>query len=157
LEVYDVKKNFVILLLCLSIISFILPVSSANADYFNDNAVKVVLNGEEIKFEPNAIIWNATTLVPFRQLFETYGAEVDWNQVTKTVTATKGDTKIIITMDSLQAWVNDKEYKLNQAPFIAKDTAYINLRFVSEALGASVRFNKKDKVVNIDWTMDKRN
>lgn len=142
------------LLLCISFISLLLPVSNAHADYFDDVAVKVILNGEEVKFKPNAIIWNTTTMVPFRQLFESFGAEVEWNEYSQTVSAIKGDTKIVLTMDSFQAWVNDKEYKLSQTPFIAKDTAYINLRFVSEALGATVNFNKKGRTVTIDWNPD---
>lgn len=142
------------LLLCLSLMSIfwstqrIPSINAANSEEFT---AKVVLNGKEMKFDPNVIAWNATILAPFRQLFEAYSAEVQWDSVTKTVTAKKDDTIIKITMESFQAWVNDKEYKLTQAPFVAEGTAYVNLRFVSEALGATVNYNKKENVVSIDW------
>ncbi|WP_148928715.1 copper amine oxidase N-terminal domain-containing protein [Paenibacillus methanolicus] len=153
------RKKAKFLLLCLSFMSIfwstqqIPSINAANSDEFT---AKVVLNGKQMNFDPNVIAWNSTTLVPFRQLFEAYSAEVQWDSVTKTVTAKKDDTTIKITMDNFQAWVNDKEYRLTQTPFIAEGTAYVNLRFVSEALGATVSYNKKDNVVLIDWVDDEQ-
>jgi hypothetical protein len=142
------KKFLIGLMTC---VVLMLPLSSVSADYFDDNAVNVVLNGEPVEFSPKAIVHNGNTMVSFRQLFEAYGANVGWNQETRSVTATKGDITIKLTQDSFKALVNDKEYKLTQTPYIAKDTLLINLRFVSEALGAEVKWQKNPRTVFITW------
>jgi len=130
---------------------FILTSGVAHADYLSENKVNVVLNGEALEFEPNAVAWNNNTMVPFRQLFEAYGAEVAWDQKTKKITAVKGDTTIELTIGSLEASVNGTAYKLTTGPIILKESAYVNLRFISEALGAVVNFSKKDRTVYIEY------
>lgn len=115
--------------------------------YYTKYAVKVVLNGKEMDFSPPATAVNNNTMVPFRQLFEAYGAEVNWQPGTKTITAIKDDITLKITIESLIAYVNDKEVQLTQAPFTAEYSdgnmyTFVNLRFISEALGAVVMFTK---------------
>ncbi|WP_017814783.1 copper amine oxidase N-terminal domain-containing protein [Paenibacillus shenyangensis] len=123
--------------------------SNTSADVFDDSKVKVILNGSELDFDPNAIIQNGNTMVPFRQLFEAYGAKVTWNQKTKTITAVKEDTTIRLTLDRFDAYVNNKKIKLTQTPYMAKNTSLVNLRFISEAMDAKVNFDKINLTVNI--------
>ena len=123
--------------------------SSTSADVFDDSKVKVILNGSELDFDPNAIIQNGNTMVPFRQLFEAYGAKVTWNQKTKTITAVKEDTTIRLTLDRFDAYVNNKKIRLTQTPYMAKSTSLVNLRFISEAMDAKVNFDKINLTVNI--------
>jgi len=123
--------------------------SSTSADVFDDSKVKVILNGSELDFDPNAIIQNGNTMVPFRQLFEAYGAKVIWDQKTKTITAVKEDTTIRLTLDRFDAYVNNKKIRLTQTPYMAKSTSLVNLRFISEAMDAKVNFDKINLTVNI--------
>ncbi|WP_046227481.1 copper amine oxidase N-terminal domain-containing protein [Paenibacillus dauci] len=123
--------------------------SNTSADVFDDSKVKVILNGSELDFDPNAIIQNGNTMVPFRQLFEAYGAKVTWNQKTKTITAVKEGTTIRLTLDRFDAYVNNKKIRLTQTPYMAKSTSLVNLRFISEAMDAKVNFDKINLTVNI--------
>lgn len=141
------KKFFGVLL---ATIIFGITTSVSYADIFDDSKVKVSYNGVEQKFNPNAVIWNNYTLVPFRQVFELYGAEVTWDQETKTVEATKGDTIITIRTPGKIAYINGEKVELAQGPINAKGTVLVGLRFVSEALGAEVSFDKKNLTVNIN-------
>lgn len=141
------KKSTV---LFLTIVLYLFSSSVSFADIFDDSEVKVNYNGVEQKFNPNPVIWNNSTLVPFRQVFELYGAKVQWDQGTKTVVAVKGDTTIKIITGSNKAFINNKEAKLAQGPIIAKGTVFVGLRFISEALGGEVSFDKQNLTVNIE-------
>ncbi|MGG6309741.1 copper amine oxidase N-terminal domain-containing protein [Paenibacillus macerans] len=111
----------------------------------------VVVNGETLNFEAKPIVLNGNTMVPFRQIFEAMGMGVEWNNETKTVTATKADLAIKMTPDNFKASVNDKEYTLTQTPFVTPEGIfYVNLRFISEAAGATVSWDNINKVATID-------
>lgn len=132
-----------ILFLCSIIILALFPtVTSANYP----TTAGVIINGEEKNFSPRAIIVNGNTMVPFRQIFDTYGATVNWDSKTKTITATKDDIEVILNIDSRKAYVNKKEFILSQTPFIGGDGhTFVNLRFISETLGAKVFFERSPK------------
>lgn len=131
------------------VVFFTFSSTSSALDYFEKYKVSVKYNGVVQDFSPNAVIWSNYTIVPFRQLFELHGADVKWDNETKTVTATKGDTTIKLKGDSNIAFINGNEVKLAQGSLIANGTLYVGLRFVSEALGAEVSFDKKNMIVNI--------
>ncbi|WIM40150.1 copper amine oxidase N-terminal domain-containing protein [Paenibacillus sp. PK4536] len=141
------KKVFIVVT---ALLLFFSSNSTTRADVFDDSKVKVILDGSEIKFDPNAIIQNGNTMVPFRQLFEAYGASVSWNQNTKTITAIKDDKTIKLTLDRFDAYIDNKKIKLTQTPYMAKNTILVNLRFVSEALNAKVNFDKPHLRVTIN-------
>ncbi|HHX24865.1 MAG TPA: copper amine oxidase N-terminal domain-containing protein, partial [Thermoanaerobacterales bacterium] len=46
---------------------------------------KADVNGETITFDTSAVIQNSRTMVPIRFISEALGANVGWNQTTKTV------------------------------------------------------------------------
>lgn len=133
----------------LVIVIFVINPSPSSADIFDDSKVIVRYNGVEQDFNPKAVIWNNYTLVPFRQVFELYGAKVEWDKETKSVLATKDDTEIRIVTGSTTAYINGEKINLAQGPINAKGTVLVGLRFVSEALGAKVSFDKKNQTVDI--------
>ncbi|MEF2968373.1 copper amine oxidase N-terminal domain-containing protein [Paenibacillus sp. M1] len=141
-------KKWIGAILVAAFVSCLSPVASA--DIFDDSKVKVIYNGTEQNFEPKAVIWNDYTLVPFRQVFELYGADVQWNNETKMITATKDDLSIEIPASGKKAFINGEEIELAQGPLNAKGTTLVGLRFVSEALGAEVSFDKATLTVYIN-------
>lgn len=50
------------------------------------NQTEAIVNGKKIQISPAPMIKNSTTLIPLRYFSETFGAEVKWNNSTKTVT-----------------------------------------------------------------------
>lgn len=142
------KKSITLLVVTLLVLFSFTPTSSA-FNYFDKYKVDVTYNGAVQDFSPNAAIWGNYTIVPFRQLFELYGAEVTWDNSTKTVTAVKDDMTIILKNESNKAIVNGKEVVLAQGTFTANGAIYVGLRFISETLGAKVTFDKKNNMVHI--------
>lgn len=103
----------------------------------------IFINNEKLDIYAN-VTTLGTTLVPMRPIFEAYGMTVEWDNTTKTVTATKGDIKIMLTNNSFEGYVNGSKVALTQAPSLEPDRNifFVNLRFISEALGAQVTWNK---------------
>ena len=81
------------------------------------------------------------TLLPMRSLFESLGATIEWNQQTKTVTATKDKQTIVLTIGSKQTKVNGKTITIDVPALIIDERTYIPVRFVTESLGAKVEWH----------------
>ncbi|ADM71226.1 Protease inhibitor [Paenibacillus polymyxa E681] len=103
--------------------------------------VEVFIDGKLQQYEQPATSISGSMLVPFRAVFEALGAKVKWDGATKTVTATKGDTTIKLTVGSRDAYINGKLVRLNAAPRLINGKVMVPIRFVSEALGAKVKWN----------------
>lgn len=138
-------------ILCTLAILMVTGVDSAFASREHPN---IFINNEKLDIYAN-VTTLGTTLVPMRPIFEAYGMTVEWDNNTKSVTATKGETTIKLTHNSHEAYLNGKVAKLDQAPSLepTRKTFYVNLRFISESLGAAVVWNKTadDASVNITF------
>ena len=72
------------------------------------SGITVQVNGQEVTFpdaEPESK--NGRTFIPVRAAFEALGAEVTWDQADKSVTAVKGDTTVVMTLDSTKAEITE--------------------------------------------------
>lgn len=119
----------------------------------NVTLVTVRVNGEDITFEdPEALpkIMNDRTMLAARAFYEKIGAKVDWNGKGRTVTVTKDKDKIVLKIDSNKALVNGKEVALDSPAVIVKNKTYIPVRFVSEAFGYKVKYDKNDGMPIVD-------
>lgn len=86
---------------------------------------------------------SGTTMVPFRGIFQAFNMNVDWNQQTRSVTAVKDGLTITMTLGSRTAYVNGEAVELTEAPRVNRDgLLLVNLRFISETLGAKVDYTK---------------
>ena len=93
-------------------------------------------------------------MLPARFVAENLGATVSWNEEDRTVTIKGKDEKgeevvIIITVGSDKATVNGNEVKLDSPAFIENGRTYTPLRFISEQLGATVKWVEKEEKVII--------
>lgn len=68
-------------------------------------------------------------------------AEVQWNQATQTVTATKGSTVIKLVIGKSTATINGKIVTLAAKAEVINGSTMVPLRFVAEALGAKVSWD----------------
>lgn len=78
------------------------------------------------------------TMVPFRVLGETFGAEVNWDQDSQTVTYTVDNTELTMTIGEETYTLNGEEKTMDTAPVLSGDRTYVPVRFVGEALGYTV-------------------
>jgi hypothetical protein len=110
--------------------------------------VAVTVNGNQVNFNPEPIIQAGRVFVPLRGVFERLGASVVYSD--GTINATGDGRNISLQIGSTQATIDGQPQTLDVAPFIVGASTYVPLRFVSEALGASVNWDDSDHVVSID-------
>jgi hypothetical protein len=83
--------------------------------------------------------------VPLRGVFQQLGATVVYQS--GVINATGNGNEIGLHIGSTQATVNGTPQALDVAPFIVGASTYVPLRFVSQALGASVNFDGANQIV----------
>lgn len=103
--------------------------------------ITVMYNGEKISFDQIPVIENGRTLVPLRAIFEKIGATVEWNGETQTVTATKDDTSVSLTINNTVAIKNGEEIALDVPAKIIGGRTLVPVRFVSDCFGVAVEWD----------------
>lgn len=114
------------------------------------DAISILLRGQPLVTDVAPIIVNGRTLLPLRSVLEALGASIDWNQTTRTVTATKEGIRVILVIDSVTATVNDVKQTLDTPPQIVNGRTLVPLRFLAETFGATVLWNQNTRVITID-------
>jgi hypothetical protein len=138
------KRRFAILLaLAMLFTMTAVPVWAEEA------APTVILDGKNLSFDVPPMIEDGRTLVPLRAIFEAMGATVSWDDNTKTATAVKGNTEVILKIGSLEPTINGTVQKLDVPGKIVNGRTLAPLRFVGEAFGGSVTWDgvKREVVI----------
>ncbi|KMY50179.1 copper amine oxidase N-terminal domain-containing protein [Peribacillus loiseleuriae] len=110
----------------------------------------IYINGEKRELK-GVIPSSGSTLVPFREFFSVLNIEPTFNNKTKTVTVKNDKTTITLTAGKKVVTLNGKEVQLLQDPKIEDGIMYVNLRFIAESFGGTVRFDKNSLTIYIDF------
>lgn len=113
--------------------------------------ITVKINNQSIYFDQYPVIENNRVLVPMRTIFEVMGAAVEWDAKTSTVKAKRGNTYILLPLNSKQATINGEKKSLDVPAKAIKGRTMVPLRFVSESLGCKVEWNGKLFLVSITF------
>lgn len=105
-------------------------------------AYSIYMDSALVKFDVAPRVENGIALAPFRHLYEFSGGQVGWENLTKTVLATKQDQTIKFTIGQTEALINNKVTPLENAPYIDSGRAIVPVSFVSELLNVKVTFDK---------------
>ncbi|MDN5332594.1 MAG: spore germination protein [Tepidanaerobacteraceae bacterium] len=141
----SIRKIAVLVLLGIFLLSVVPPL-----EVYAAGSIKVFLNGGEIKFDVPPVMKNNRVLVPFRSLSENLGADVYWDQRTRTITAEKGGTEIILKIGNPVAYINGKSVKLDVPALIVRGRTLVPIRFFSEAFGAQVSWDGAKMAVYVN-------
>jgi hypothetical protein len=130
----------------------VLQGSSSSSGSTQPEEIKVMVNGTRYYTDPLPYIKNDRTMVPMRRVFEILGADIQWNNDERSVTASKGSDIIKLYIGSSTAYKNGVPLKLDAAPEILASAGrtMVPLRFVSEALGCSVDWEPLTRTVTIE-------
>lgn len=143
-----------LLLLVTGLLLAILPAISFAHDLFTstytEGGVKIRIDGIDLQYDPAPYIAPpGRTMVPMRGLFESLGAQVEWVAETQTILATRGDRAIQLRIGSNVAYVDGVARPMDVAPAIQQERTYVPLRFVAEALNASVNWDPREQKASI--------
>lgn len=114
-----------------------------------DAAPRVVVDGRTLHFAVAPVMERGSVLVPMRGVFEALGAAVEWAPGTQTITAVKGQTRVVLRIGSRKAYLDGRAMTLPAAPKLVRGATLVPLRFVGEALGADVNWDPAAGTVRI--------
>ncbi|MGB4231931.1 MAG: glucosaminidase domain-containing protein [bacterium] len=144
----DRSKSLVIFLLVFFLFQCFLPRGAKAGE------LKLVIDGRRIEAEPAPFLEGGRTLVPVRLVSEELGADVDWDEVNRTVHIKKGGREVLLRIDSrLVAYKQQGErvYGLSDvAPRIRDGRTFVPVRLVSNALGVAVDWEAASRTVVVD-------
>ena len=93
------------------------------------NAVELYVDTELVQTDVPPQLVSGRTLVPMRAIFEYLGAEVTWDNDTRTATGTLNDTVVTIQIDNTTAYVNGVPYTLYVPAQIIGNRTMVPARF----------------------------
>jgi hypothetical protein len=114
--------------------------------------ISVELDGRPLTFTVPPQEMQGHIMVPMRDLFEALGATVYWYGPTKTITAMKDSTEVVLSLGSTAATVNGIPRVLDVPAQSVNDVTMVPLRFVSETLGSKVTWDDFTQTITITTT-----
>lgn len=112
--------------------------------------IRVFYKGEEIKNDVAPVIKEGRVLIPLRALAEIIGAEVAWNQETKSITLTKEDKVIEIVIGDKFFEINGNKVEIDVPAQLINNRTVVPVRFISENLNHQVNWDADNESVDID-------
>lgn len=140
-----ILKKVISLILALTIICAFGQFAVASSD-----TVSVYVDGEPVTFDVEPRIIGGRTMVPIRAIFEALGADVEWNNETRTATAIKDGFVVSHIMGEKIIYIGDSD-------FVEMDVASINIggrilvpaRFAAEAFACLVDWDNTTRTAII--------
>jgi len=123
------------------------PVIFENLDNLPADHIRIVLDGQEIPMETKPQIIDGRTYVPLRAVSEGMGLMVEWDEASRTITATNEESTILLTLDSKEAMVNAQAVALDAPLCILDGRVLAPLRFLQENLGYRVVWNGEARLI----------
>ena len=142
----------IFLIISSSAFAFNITIDGDTKEYTGPN-VKLVLNNEAFILEENQmppIIIEGRTLVPVREIFETLGGKIDWDNETKKVTVWMDENTIELEINSQLAGVNGVAKDLDVPAKIINNKTMVPVRFILENCGLVVNWDNETKTVSIE-------
>lgn len=118
--------------------------------------VYVQVDGKNVTFpDAKPYVESNRVLIPVRFVSESLGAKVDYkketvgSRVSRTVYVTLGDKNISLEVNSNKVLVDGNIVTLDVPARVKQERVFVPLRFVSEALGATVEWKSSQSLVSI--------
>jgi hypothetical protein len=122
---------------------------AASKSFPLSSQIVVSINGKDQRYEQAPVIIDGSTMTPLRAIFESFGAEVSWNDTTKTATATKGATTVALKIGDKMAYKNGAPIELETPAQLVNGFTMAPARFVGETFGGRVSWESKSRTVQI--------
>ena len=115
----------------------------------DDPTIMVHLNGEKLSFDQPPMIIDGRTMVPLRAIFEALGAEVVWDDATKTITAKKSYKVVMLEIGKRFITIDGVSKELDVPAQIMNNRTLVPVRAVSEAFECVVGWDGVTQTVII--------
>lgn len=113
------------------------------------SAENVLSSNISIKFTAPPVIINGQAYLPIRSVSESFGAAVDWDPESFTVTVSTEYTTITSSINQVTAYIDGQPIVIDGPSLLLDDRTYVPLRFISESLGLGVDWNAAMQIIQI--------
>ncbi|MDK2984521.1 MAG: hypothetical protein PWQ96_163 [Clostridia bacterium] len=138
------KKQRIVILFIAALLVVSWPVAT-----FAAQPVTVLFDDVKLSSDVPPVLAGDRVLVPLRAIFEALGARVEWDQETNTVTAITRIKFLQLSVGKKKASINGEKVELDVPAKIINARTLVPVRFVSQALGASVDWQAESRTVVI--------
>ncbi|UJF34101.1 stalk domain-containing protein [Paenibacillus hexagrammi] len=111
-----------------------------------ENVISPDLN---IHLEAPPVMIDGNAYIHIRPISESFGAAVDWDHDSRTVTVSTDYSTVVCTVKMNIAYVDGQPVELDAPPVLLDGRTYVPLRFVSESLGLIVDWNAQAQTIQI--------
>ncbi|GEM_PF-404891 len=150
------KKHLLVWTLCFLLLVVFVPVAASGG------SINILFNDVPLQLDDPPFLIDGRTFVPMRAFFQAQGAEIYWEEETKTAVGVRGDVRFRIptiplgsTLPVVSKKVVSEKQEEEQAVTFGVETRmvdgrlYIPLRFVSEGLGDKVHWDGNTRTITI--------
>jgi hypothetical protein len=133
-------KKIALLLTMIFTFTILLPSFASAADM----PLRVVVNGNKTHF-PDAqpfVDEQGRTQVPSRFIAEALGATTTWNAKEQKASFVVGENKLELTIGNKNYLLNGHTYRMDTEAMVQNERTYVPARYVAEAFGAEVVWDK---------------
>ncbi len=109
----------------------------------------VRINDEPTVMDAAPFILYGRTVVPIRVIAEAFGASIEWEGTTQTITILLNEKTIVMKIGSTIAQIDDNPTILEAPPVIQNGRTFVPLRFIAEAFGASIEWEGTTQTITI--------
>jgi hypothetical protein len=132
----------------------VLTLATGDVAFASDRKITIFVDEKPVQTDVDPYLKNQRTMVPIRFVSEALGAEVSWNALTNGVTIKSSKTTIRMTIGLLKGYLQkvglaEQESTYDMPPETKNGRTFVPLRFVSENLGATVKWDGNTNTVNI--------
>ncbi len=131
-------------ILFFTLLTFQLILLMINSIHAKDNYISVN-SDKPILIMPKII--DNTPYIPLRTALEAYGWELAWNSDNKSITCIKEADKIIFTINTSTAVINNVQTSINSSPILISGVTYIESKLLATQFGIKIRWNKTDNFI----------
>lgn len=135
------KKYIAVLTLLLVGVGFLNPGAAAAQE------IGVFVDGLPVTFDSSPVLQGGRVLVPFSAIAESLRAEVQWDPISKKVTAYREGRIVELQIGNRTAWINGRPVFLDQPPTIIKGRTLIPARFFAESLNCRVDWDGRNVLI----------
>ena len=111
--------------------------------------ITITIDGRLLHTDVPPVIIQGRTMVPLRAIFEALDIDVNYDAATRTITGSKDDTTIKLTVDSTQTLVNGEAGTLDVPATVMDGRTLVPVRFIAESTGMDVDWEARTRTVVI--------
>lgn len=135
------------------VLGLVIVMTLFSAAAYAEEGILVRIDSTKVEFNDDIgrpfIDENSRTLVPFKAALEAFGAEVEWNDETRTAIAKKGDITVEVPIGELHILKNGEKLESDTVAVIKEGRTYLPIKKIMEAFGSEVQWDAKTRTVVI--------